>query len=145
MNDPATWDTASYVDDPIDHIEPQDIPSNLYREASIRHLMVSYATDTFMSQQKNGVRGWIVVSIVLGYPSTQGRTLTSIADEMGVTKQSLSRDCTHFSRMLRLPSTAPGLKSAEARLTYMRTNGRRHPDDATFTDSALSVGDFPPA
>jgi hypothetical protein len=145
FNDPAGWNSASYVDDPIDHIEPLDIPANVYREASIRHLSVSYVTDTFMSRQTNGVRGWIVVSIVLGYPSTQGRTLTSIAEEMGVTKQALSRSCTQFSRMLGLPTTAFGMKSAADRLTYMRTNGHRRADDVEDTDSELSIGDFPPA
>jgi hypothetical protein len=103
---------------------PLNIPANAYREASIRHLSISYVTDSFMSTQRDGVKGWIIVSIVLGYPSTQGRTLTSIADEMGVTKQALSRSCTHFSRMLRLPP-ALGMKSLQARLRYQQTNGHR--------------------
>jgi hypothetical protein len=144
-NDPAGWNSASYLDDPVDRLEPSEIPANVYREASIKHLSVSYVTDTFMSRQTNGVRGWIIVSIVLGYPSTQGRTLTSIASEMGVTKQALSRSCTQFARMLGLPTTAFGMKSAQARLTYMRTNGRRRVDSGVETDAECSVGDFPAA
>jgi hypothetical protein len=140
-NDPAGWNSASYLDHPVDHIEPLNIPANLYREASIRHLCVSYTTDSFMSTQKDGVRGWIVVSIVLGYPSTQGRTLTSIAEEIGVTKQALSRSCTQFSRMLGLPTTAYGMKTAAARLTYMRTNGHRYVEEEPSSEH--SIGDFP--
>lgn len=118
-NDPAEWASASYAEHPVDVLEPEEDFPNVYREVALKHLSVSYITDSFMSQQKNGVRGWIVVSIVLGYPSTQGRTLTSIASEIGVTKQALSRSCTHFSRMLGLEPTL-GMKSIAARIAYQR-------------------------
>jgi hypothetical protein len=116
-NDPASWARASYSEHPVDVLEPEPDLPNVYREVALKHLSVSYITDSFMSQQKNGVVGWIVVSIVMSYPSTQGRTLTSIATELGVTKQALSRKCTHFSRMLGLEPTL-GMKSIAARIKY---------------------------
>lgn len=122
-NDPADWNASSYDEHPMDVLEPEPDFPNVYREVALKHLSVSYITDSFMSQQKNGVRGWIVVSIVLGYPSTQGRTLTSIATELGVTKQALSRSCTHFSRMLGLEPTL-GMKSIAARINYQRCHSQ---------------------
>jgi hypothetical protein len=117
FNDPAEYCSASYVEHPMDVLEPEPDVPNVYREVALKHLSISYITDSFMSQQKNGVRGWIVVSIVLGYPSTQGRTLTSIAAELGVTKQALSRSCTHFSRMLGIEPVL-GMKTIAARIRY---------------------------
>ena len=72
-----------------------------------------------MSQMRSADMGWASVSIALGLPSTEGRTLTEIADEMEVTKQALSRPTAKFLRMSGL-QPAWGLKSREARRAYQQ-------------------------
>jgi hypothetical protein len=118
-NDPATWDAASYSAHPVDSLEPLPANSSEYREAAVRLMRVLYCLDTFVSCSRDARLAHIQVSIALGLYSTRGRTLSSVADELGITKQALSRGVAKFLRMTGL-EPAFGLKSSEARLTYMR-------------------------
>jgi hypothetical protein len=83
------------------------------------------AMDTHMNKRWDAQRGWIEISVALGLASTRGRTVTAIADELGVTKQAVSKGSTTFLRMSALSaSPAFGMKSQEARIKYQQTNGR---------------------
>jgi hypothetical protein len=92
------------------------------REVATRLRCLLASMDIHMSKRWDAQRGWIEISVALGLPSTKGRSVTEIAEEMGVTKQAISKGSTTFLRMSQLPP-AYGLKSVEARLTYQRTNG----------------------
>jgi hypothetical protein len=120
-NDPSTWDTASYSASahPVDEMEPLPANPSDYREASLRFLRVAYCWDTFVSGSRDARLAHIQVSIALGLYSTRGRTVTDIAEELGITKQALSRGVAKFLRMSRL-EPAFGLKSSEARRTYQK-------------------------
>jgi hypothetical protein len=118
-NDPADWNRASYNHHPCDDLEPlPDNPSD-YREISLRFFRVALCWDTFVSSSRDARLASIQVSIALGLTSTRGRTVTDIAEELGITKQALSRGVAKFLRMSGLPG-AFGLKSAEARRTYQK-------------------------
>jgi hypothetical protein len=103
------------------------IPDSSTREAAIRLRCLLCCLDTHMSNRCDAQRGWIEISIALGLASTQGKTLTEIASEHGVTKQALSRPVTTFLRMSQLQSPF-GLKSEAARIKYQASNGRRSPE-----------------
>jgi len=118
-NDCADWNLASYNHHPCDDLEPlPDNPSE-YREASTKLMRVLYCWDTFVSCSRDARLASIQVSIALGLYSTQGRTITDISAELGITKQALSRGVVRFLRMSGL-SPAFGLKSPEARRTYQK-------------------------
>jgi hypothetical protein len=116
-NDPASWARASYSEHPVDVLEPEPDFPNAYREAGIRHLRVSICWAEFVLSARNVRLATIQVSIALDLPPTQGKTLTQIANELGVTKQAISRGVTRFLRIARL-EPPPGLKSINARIEY---------------------------
>jgi hypothetical protein len=121
--DPSSWNAASYLDDPVDHLEPREVLTPEYRECALRMLAVLNAIDHFMCFPKHGPpRDWLAVSLALGLESTRGRTETAIAEDWGVTRACISKDVT---RVLRLTGLEPnwGLKTTENRQTYQRTNG----------------------
>jgi hypothetical protein len=119
FNDPASWNKSSYEAHPVDELEPLPNNPSDYREISLRFLHVAYCWDTFVSCSRDARLASIQVSIALGLYSTRGRTVTDIAEELGITKQALSRGVAKFLRMSGLPG-AFGLKSAEARRTYQK-------------------------
>jgi hypothetical protein len=96
FSDPADWTTASYLDNPIDHLEPLDIKASHYREASLRFLRHIAAVDTFMSTATDTTKSWCAVSISLGLMSTRGRSESSIAEEMGISRACVSKYVTHL-------------------------------------------------
>lgn len=118
-NDPASWDAASYSAHPMDELEPLPDNSSAFREASVKFMRVLYCLDTFVSSSRDARLAHIQISIALGLYSTRGRTETAIADELGITKQALSRGVAKFLRMTGL-SPAFGLKSQEARRAYQK-------------------------
>ena len=71
--------------------------------------------------------GWRQIAIAMGLESVRGKTVTELAEELGVTKQAVSRGVVTFLRMSQLPP-AFGLKSEEARRAYQLSNGRRASD-----------------
>jgi hypothetical protein len=99
------------------------IPDPSTREAAVRLRCLLGCMDVYMNKRWDAQRGWIEISVALGLASTQGKTLTQIASEIGVTKQALSRPVTTFLRMSQMPP-AYGLKSEAARIRYQQTNGR---------------------
>jgi hypothetical protein len=119
FNDPSTWNKSSYEAHPVDELEPLSVNPSDYREASLHFLRVAYCWDTFVSGARDARLASIQVSIALGLYSTRGRTVTDIAEELGITKQALSRGVAKFLRMSRL-EPAFGLKSSEARITYQK-------------------------
>lgn len=119
FNDPASWNKSSYEAHPVDELEPLPANSSEYREASVRLMRVLHCLDTFVSCSRDARLAHIQVAIALGLHSTGGRTVTDIAEELGITKQALSRGVAKFLRMSGLPG-AFGLKSAEARRTYQK-------------------------
>lgn len=116
-NDPAGWNSASMVDNPIDALEPLGIEANPYREAGIRFIVVMECAFTFIHGSRDARLAAVQVSIALGLASTRGKSETQIAGEMGLTKQALSRGVARFLRMSGL-SPAFGLKSTAARRRY---------------------------
>jgi hypothetical protein len=125
FNDPASWDAASYEAHPVDKLEPRETITQEYRECALRMLEILNSIDHFMSYPKQGPpREWLAVSLALGLESTRGRSETAVAEEWGVTRACISKDVT---RVLRLTGLDPawGLKSADDRQTYSRTNGHR--------------------
>jgi hypothetical protein len=127
-SDPATWDRASYLDDPIDNLEGPEWPqSSEFREACIRLMRVLACIDAHMSNHRDARLAWIQIAIGLGLGSVSGHSTTAIAAELGVTKQAVSRGTVSFLRMVHLPP-AFGLKSETARKTYQSTNGYNHSD-----------------
>jgi hypothetical protein len=119
FNDPSDWHCAATWHTPVDELEPLPANPSDYREASLRFLRVAYCWDTFVSSSRDARLAHIQVSIALGLYSTKGRTVTDIAEELGITKQALSRGVARFLRMTRL-EPAFGLKSSEARLAYQK-------------------------
>jgi len=99
------------------------IPDFPRREAAVRLTRLLFVMDTYMSKREDAQLGWVEISCALGLASTKGKSVSKIASELKVTKQSISKGSTKFLRMSQLPP-ALGMKSAEARRTYMRTNGR---------------------
>ena len=75
-----------------------------------------------MSGMRDARLAWVSASIALGLTSTRGRTLTDLAEEMGISKQALSRPTAKSLRMSGLDPSF-GLKSTAARVTYQSTNG----------------------
>ncbi len=125
-SDPSTWDSASYVADPIDELEPYEWPEGSeFRHACISLLDVLYCIDDFCMRAQDARLALIQVSVALGLPSTEGRTVTDLADHCGITKQALSKGVTTFLRRVHLPP-AFGLKSDAAKAIYRETNGVHH-------------------
>ena len=127
-NDPADWASASYVEHPVDLMEPLEPVASDYRLASLAVLDVLCAVDEFMCISHKGrpPRKWMCVSLAFGLRSTRGRTETSVALEWGVTRAAISKDVVKVLKLTQLENNhAWGLKSAENRKTYARTNGRR--------------------
>jgi hypothetical protein len=117
FDDPASWDQASCTDDPVDSIEPIDTGTSEYREAAIRMLALLHVIDSFLCSSREGPpREWCPISLALGLMSTRGKTETAIAEEMGVSRQCISKNVTRFLRMRGLgEQPAFGLKSAAVR------------------------------
>jgi hypothetical protein len=99
------------------------IPDPSTREAAVRLRCLLSCMDSYMNKRWDARRGWVEISIALGLASTRGRSVTNIAEGMGVTKQALSRHVVTFLRMSQMPP-AYGLKSEAARIRYQQTNGR---------------------
>jgi len=118
-SDPSTWNASSYEAHPVDALEPLPANSSEYRQASVKLMRVLHCLDTFVSCSRDARLAHIQVAIALGLYSTKGRKVTDIAEELGITKQALSRGVAKFLRMSGLPG-AFGLKSAEARRTYQK-------------------------
>jgi hypothetical protein len=98
-------------------------PDPSTREAALRLRCLLGCMDDYMNKRWDAQRGWIEISIALGLASTRGRTLTDVAQSLGISKQALSRPVTMFLRMSQMPP-AYGLKSEAARIRYQQTNGR---------------------
>jgi hypothetical protein len=146
-NDPGSWNAASYVDDPIDHIELLDLAASEYRQCALQLLGVLRGIDAWMSTGPSGRphRKWVAVSLALGLSSTHGQTETAIAAEWGVTRAAISKDVVKVLGLTQLEkSPAWGLKTFQDRETYARTNGRRRLEHRLGDmSSEPNVGDFP--
>jgi hypothetical protein len=116
-SDPADWNRASYSAHPVDDLEPLTINPSDYREASLHFVRIMFCVDTFIAASRDARLASIQVSIALGWPSTRGKTETSIAADLEITKQALSRGVAKFLRMTRI-EPAFGLKSNVARRKY---------------------------
>jgi hypothetical protein len=142
-SDPASWDSASYRDDPIDHIEPSPEQVKNYRECARRLLRVLSVLDHWMCARRDcPPRDWVTASIALGLPSTRGQTETEIVAAWGLTRAAVSKDvCT----VLRLTRTDPafGLKSNIAKRGYRVTNAVVA-SSTTWTTSIRSTTDRTP-
>lgn len=111
----------------MDEIEPIDPTSNAYREAALHFNLVVLKIDDFIAGCRDARMASVAISFALGLNSTRGRTITSVAAELGVTKQAVSR---YVCRFLRLSGLEPawGLKTTAAKQTYARTNGHKRVD-----------------
>jgi hypothetical protein len=145
FNDPGEWDAASYTADPVDVMEPLEPSVSEYRQCALKFLAVFNAVDQWMCATHTGnpPRKWYSVSLALGLMSTRGRSETSVAVELGVCRAAISKDVVTILRLAHLEDNpAWGLKSAENRETYKRTNGRRRLGDVA---RALIEADIPRA
>jgi hypothetical protein len=128
--DPSTWDSCSYEHHPAEDIEGPEWPeSSEFRQACISLLCILQCVDTHMCNTRDARMAWTQISFALGLKSTQGLTITSVAERMGVTKQAVSRGTVTFLRMVMLPP-AFGLKSQAARRTYQSSNGCKPDPDS---------------
>jgi hypothetical protein len=103
FNDPASWGSASYLDDPIDKIEPLLFGPNPYRERALGCLAVVKAIDQFMSQASNSRLAWIGISLGLGLDSTRGLTVTELARHLECSEQTINASATRFLKLSGLP------------------------------------------
>ena len=118
FNDCADWHRAATWHTPVDELEPLPANPSEYREAAVRLIRGSCIvwTPSSVAPATPGLRisrfqsRWALCS-------TRGRTVTDIAEEIGITKQALSRGVAKFLRMAQI-EPAFGLKSNEARRTY---------------------------
>lgn len=65
---------------------------------------------------------FVEIEIALGMRAVRERTVTSIAEEYGVTKQTVSKGVTQFLRSVQLPPSF-ACKPESARVTYQTSNG----------------------
>jgi hypothetical protein len=144
-HDPAEWNEASYIDDPIDHLEPAESAASEYRKASLAMLVVLRAVDQFMTTG-SPPKKWYAVALALGLPSVAGTTETAVAEELGVCRAAVSKQVVTVLRLANMEqSPSFGLKSFKARQTFRETNGRPRSDSAAEGGTEASIGDFPAA
>ncbi len=127
-NDPAEWNIASFNQHPVDAIEPMQTVSSEYRQCALLFKDQIDAIDEWMCLTHTGrpPRKWIPVSIIYKLRSTWGQTETEVARLYGVTRAAISKDVVAVLKFTKLEDNPGwGLKSAENRETYRRTNGRR--------------------
>jgi hypothetical protein len=66
---------------------------------------------------------FVEIEIALGMRAVRERTVTSIAEEYGTTKQNVSAGVTRFLRSVQLPPSF-ACKPESVRLTYQTSNGK---------------------
>ena len=108
FDDPASWNKASYFDDPIDSIEPLPEAPNGYRQAAIFHLQLMFAVDEFLTAAEDSRLAIVAIAIVLGWPSTRGLNVPEIAEQLGVSTATITRACARFREMAGLGVSAGG-------------------------------------
>jgi hypothetical protein len=120
--DPATWDSASYCPDPCAAIEP--LPeSSEFRQACVQLLaLLEGCSDHLRRGHRPPPLEFVEIEIALGMRAVRERTVTSIAEEYGVSKQHLSAGVTRFLRSVQLPPSW-ALKPENARISYQKANG----------------------
>ena len=84
--------------------------------------------DTVMMSAQHARRAWVEVSIALGLQSTRGRTESEVADELGVSRQAVSKDVTRF---LRITGLSPAFRSEVGRGPAV-VQGMSHLGRATY-------------
>jgi hypothetical protein len=122
-SDPAEWNAASYLDDPIDRIEPQQpTEPSAYRESCLRFMQLLAFVDDFMAgsiDPSRCWRNWLALSLALGLKSTQGKSVTEVSAELRISKQLLSKTIRKFL-LASGYDPAFGLKSTAAVETFRR-------------------------
>ena len=98
-SDPAGWDRASYSAHPIDSIEPLPEVSNPYRAAALFHLELMYSVDRFLEDAEDARLAITAISLVLGWPSVRGLSISNIAAQLGVSAANITRSMTKFREM----------------------------------------------
>ena len=102
--DPADWVTSCYEHHPVDDLEPLSGVLNSYREHALTYLRLMLMIDKFMASSRDGVLGWVSVSMVLQFPSTNGLTIPEIASQMEIPEQKLCRSIAGFRKRAGLDS-----------------------------------------
>jgi hypothetical protein len=127
--DPAGWTSAATSASVVyDALEPLEPIVSEYRQCALSWLAQLCSLDQWMCQTHSGLppRKWIAVSLAWGLKSTWGQSETEIARRYGVTRAAISKDVVAVLKFTGLEDQpAFGLKSAQNRQTYKRTNGRR--------------------
>jgi hypothetical protein len=90
-NDPGGWNRASYVDDPIDSIEPLPDAPNGYRTAALYHLQIMFAVDEFVTAAPDARVAVVAVSVVLQWPSVRGLSVGNTAGQLGCSPATITR------------------------------------------------------
>lgn len=118
-DDPRSAIPSSILDD----LEPLDDNPNAYREAAQKSLAFLFGIVQFLHDAKTdrerGLRLW-AISVAIQHPATGGRSASSIASDLGVTRAALSKHVVTFERGHNLPP-AFSQKSEAARQVYRTT------------------------
>jgi len=142
-HDAADDPLASYFDDPVDRIEPEEdyseetldqklqrVEREAYREAAVVMLVFLHSALAFVHEGRDlserNIRLWVVSSAV-SHPACEGRSDAELAALCGVTRANFSKHKLSFQRQNRLPPTL-SQKSVKARQSYRES---RHKQLAT--------------
>ncbi|MEM6885417.1 MAG: hypothetical protein AAF571_10325 [Verrucomicrobiota bacterium] len=109
---------ASYEAHPADHIEPEAPEMTDYREASLKMLTIlERAMDHILYYEGNKeVASW-QVAFAMGLDCCEGKEITSVANNIGVERATISKGATEFCRANDLPPSRY-MKSEEATKSY---------------------------
>ena len=110
----------SYWPDPIDEIEPEIVSADAFREASrIGLRLLNNAMLAMLQGRMSRVTFW-QICYGIGLPLTEGRSMSAVARELGVTRAALSKGSQKFRRSQGLPPNQNG-KSIIASKSYSTT------------------------
>ena len=118
--------------------------SSEYQVCARKMLGVLRGLDTWMCTGHTGKppKKWIAASIALGLPSALGRSETSFAQEMSVSRACISKSVVAVLQLTGLEEKPSwGLKTPAARKIYKRTNGRKRRPAEADAGPDLSVVD----
>jgi len=113
---------GSYVDHPIDHIEP-DEQQNDFRERAYKELALILGIIQSLHDAPEGPKRTIALwqlSYALGHPICQGVSMHERAMSMGYHRATISKGAVAFCQQQGLPPSFY-MKSQESRSSYAKT------------------------
>jgi hypothetical protein len=123
--DPATWNLSATTETAIDVLEPlpQWPEGSEFRQACVQLLaLLEGCSDHLRRGHRPPPLEFVEIEIALGMRADRDRSVTSIAEEYGTTKQNVSAGVTRFLRSVQLPPSW-ACKPENARISYQESNG----------------------